>query len=280
MSHLFVKASYVGAAFFKVLNTLFYAKQYRTTGEKQKQMSMDASLSILGGMTPSTADDCFGADAVNGIYTRFLFAYQPTGFVFDYQGEPHELGIKRIVNEEQLGAFEAGAAGPAPQRLEFRAPRVTLEVYKEKSSLMKNEKINGRVLEICIRCARICGAWDGLTELTCSYMKPFWELARYQMKMRQLVRPNVGRNDDAACANVILDFLDNNYEIGKYLTVRDLLHKTHIERKFGPGVVQRVLKALDANETIDIFLEKSGGKGRPRKIVRLHTDVEEPVPVS
>jgi hypothetical protein len=111
-------------------------------------------------------------------------------------------------------------------------------------------------------------------------MKPFWELARYQMKMRQLVRPNVGRNDDAACANVILDFLDNNYEIGKYLTVRDLLHKTHIERKFGPGVVQRVLKALDANETIDIFLEKSGGKGRPRKIVRLHTDVEEPVPVS
>src|SRR5216684_3546493 len=240
LSHLLDKAQIIGASFPSILNTLFYKDKADLTIAQGKEVSFNCRMSVVGGLTAEKFGESFGAATIGGLYDRFLFGQCPTGF--EYLWRPIE--------------------GTPALEGEFDEMPVNQDVWDARDDLKTKEKLTPRVLELALRCAAICAAIDG-RELRAADLGPAWEMARYQNRVRMLLRPNAGKNLEGQVASKLLDYLDAHSLDEKFHKLRDVLTAAHAY-DFGPALCERVINSLAfAGE-----IEKSEIKNaRGRKVI-------------
>jgi hypothetical protein len=265
LSHLLAKSQIEGASFPFILNTCFYNDQNALTVAKRKAISMNARLSLIGGVVEENFGDSFGSAATGGLYDRFLFGLKPSGHRFLYRpSEAKPVVELRDVSPELF-------APTARKAKELPTPEIDRDVWQSRDQMVEKEGIEPRILEIALRTALICAAWDGLSTLRASRLEPAWELARYQQRVRAILQPNPGRNFEAQAAHRILAHLRRHACDGKWEALREVRRATRI-MDFGPSVADRAINGLiGAGEIESTTLNPpNGGRGgRPSKLIRL-----------
>jgi hypothetical protein len=246
LSHLLEKGQIANASLPFVLNRLFYHDKVDLTVAKRKQITFSARLSLVGGIVDENFGDGFSSASTSGLYDRFMFGQCPTGFQFEYRPV------------EGLAEFDPSS------RLEI--PRIHPNVWDEKDRIIRDEKMNPRLLDISIRVALICAAFDGKEILCAEDLASAWALARYQQRVRALLQPNPGRNHEAQVALKILSYLDTHAPEGKYLKLRDVLTAVHAY-EYGPSTCERVVGALIFGGDVD-KVEIANARGRKINLVR------------
>jgi hypothetical protein len=262
LSHVLEKAQIQNASFPSVLNSLFYKDSNALTVQRRKQVKFNARLSIAGGVVEENFGNSFGAATTAGLYDRFLFGLFPTGsFEYSYrpmQGPP--LFDLSQVPRETLFDAQTMSLGP---RVE--SPEIDSSVFDARDAIRKAEKIEPRLLELCIRTALICAAWDGKSELRASDLGPAWELARYQQRVRVVLQPNPGRNFDGIVAHKIMNYLKLHTEGEKWLGWREVYRATKI-MDFGSSVAERSMSSLAFAGQIERTTIRPP-KGGPEKVL-------------
>ncbi len=267
MAHPMSKANIKGASFYHVLNSIFYKSVYETTVSGRKPIRFNAWLSIVGGTVESKFGEVFTAESQAGLYDRFLFALCPTNFKFRYPGEPSEFG-QPVVSMPL--PFDGAKPENAPPKKWLKCPRINPDVYAARNQLIDSEGLDERVMELCIRVAMVCAAWDGKVELRASDMEPHWELARYQMKVRKRLLPNQGLTFEAQAGEKILNYLRANQAPPEayarnegWHSYRDVCRRTKAYQ-FGATVCERAVKSLVFADEI----EDTTIKGRNKWLIR------------
>jgi hypothetical protein len=268
LSHVLEKAQIQGASFPFILNTLFYEDGNKITVQHRKKVEANVRLSITGGIVEKNFEDSFGVATTAGLYDRFLFGLFPSGnFEYSYRPMEGEPIFK-------LGSVPAGTLfDPLTMQLAplMTAPRVDPSVWDARDEMRKNERIEGRILEMCIRTALICAAWDEQPVLRASDLGPAWELARYQQRVRAILRPNSGKNFEGIAGFKILDYLKEHSDGDKWLQLRDVYRATHI-MDFGPSVAERAVNGLFFAREIDRMSIRPPKGGREKVLIRLSQD--------
>jgi len=241
---------------------LFYKDRNNLTVQHRKQVPFNARVTIAGGVVEQNFGDSFGAATTAGLYSRFLFGLCPSNFRYLYrpmEGTP-------VVEENRVSATLpfGGDQDTKLQLPRLEAPAIHPDVWAARDEIHHQEKIEPRLLELCIRTALICAAWDGKSELRAADLGPAWELARYQQRVRSVLQPNPGRNFEAMAAYKILTYLELHADGEKWLAWRDVYRATHI-LNFGPSVAERAMNGLVFAGDIDQSAVKSP-RGGPEKI--------------
>jgi hypothetical protein len=265
LSHLLEKAQIQGASFPFVLNSLFYNDRNNLTVQHRRHIPFNARVTIAGGVVEENFGNSFGAATTAGLYSRFLFGLCPSGFRFLYrpmEGSP-------VVEERQMSAELpfGGAKDTVLQLPKLVAPKIHSDVWEARDTIHRDEEIEPRLLELCIRTAIICAAWDGKVELRASDLGPCWELARYQRRVRMVLQPNPGRNFDAMAAHKIRTYLEQHASGERWLSWRDVYRATHVS-EFGPSVAERAMNALYFAGEIDRSEIKSTKGGKSKVYIR------------
>jgi hypothetical protein len=262
LSHVLEKAQIQNASFPSVLNSLFYKDSNALTVQRRKQVKFNARLSIAGGVVEENFGNSFGAATTAGLYDRFLFGLFPTGS-FEYSYRPMEgppLFNLAPAPRETLFDPQSMSGGP---RVE--SPEIHSSVFDASDAIRKEEKIEPRLLELCLRTALICAAWDGKSELRASDLGPAWELARYQQRVRVVLQPNPGRNFDGIVAHKIINYLKLHTEGEKWLSWREVYRATKI-MDFGSSVAERSMNSLAFAGQIERTIIRPP-KGGPEKVL-------------
>lgn len=234
LGHMLEKASIQNASFASVLSRAYYHARFTLLMQQKVKAEFNASLSILGGLVDSRFEDLFSRATTAGLYDRFIFGACPSAFEFRY--EPFEI---------------------ARQDFTPASCYVSPEVWGEKDTW----KLEPRVIELALRVAIVCAAFDGRTLLTAKDLQPARAFAEYQARVRKMLKPNEGENLEAKIALKILAYLDN-YD-GDFVSKRKLLHDTGAYR-YGPSVSKRALEVMDANGDIELTTK------RPFRVRRLN----------
>jgi len=119
---------------------------------------------------------------------------------------------------------------------------------------VKELGIGPRVAELSIRVATICGSIDARRELTAADLGPALEFAKYQMRVRELLQPNPGENDDAKMGHAIRNWLAKNATGGKWISRRDLFRAISAHR-LGAAVFDRALRTMNFNGELELLKE-------------------------
>jgi hypothetical protein len=222
LSHTLEKMMIPNNCFAQVLNSIFYRDAEDLVVAAGKKVSFNCRLSIIGGIPEDKFEESFGSASTGGLYSRFLFGLSPTDFVYDY----HPL------------------EGPPAFTDQLEECRVNGDVWESLAAISKNEQIDRRVLEISLRVAAICAALDGRDELRALDLEPAWELARYQSRIRGLLKPNGGRTFEGILAHKFLTHLAR-FE-GRFVGRRDLMKATRAY-DYGLSIADRALDTLICN---------------------------------
>lgn len=145
-------------------------------------------------------------------------------------------------------------------------PCIDRDVWDKKNEIAKDEQISDRVLEIAIRTALVCAAFDGMPVLHACDLNHAWEMARYQKRLRAMLVPNPGRNQEAQMALKLLGYLDTYSVNGNHLKLRDTLRAIHAY-EYGPALCERVLGALEFSGEIEQCKVKNY-QGKDVRVVR------------
>jgi hypothetical protein len=245
LSHLLEKLQIQNASFASILQTLFYKSEEELTIAKGKPVRFHCRLSIAGGIIDEKFEDLFSTATTSGLYDRFLFTQCPTGF--EYLWRPIE---------------------DAPATTDtFEEVPIDRDIWAARDELVKNEKINPRLLEISLRAAAICASFDGRDGLRTTGLGPAWELARYQARARNLLQPNEGKNFEGRVAIKILGYLNQHAPDSKWLVLRQVLKATHAW-EYGPSIAERALRAMAFGGAIEETIQ-TVGRGQKRRLIRL-----------
>jgi hypothetical protein len=253
LGHLLEKSQITNASFPYVLNTAFYKDQATLTIAHGQVVNFNCRLSIIGGVIDGKFEDCFGDATTGGLYDRFLFGQCPTG-----------------ITEFLYRPFQ----GPPAFENQLDEVRVNYDIWDARDELVKRDKLNPRILEIALRAAAICAAFDGRAELHAADLGPAWELAKYQTRVRMLLRPNSGKNLEAQVACKIINYLNRYAPDGKWLVLREVLHATRAN-DYGPSTARRALDAMTFSGNIE-QVQQDSGRGQKRGLVRLAIEVPGP----
>jgi hypothetical protein len=236
LSHLLEKSKIDRASLPALLNRAFYESVFDLRVAKRKLVQFHSTLSVFGGIVDINFQYLFDWTTTAGLYDRFLFGQCPAPYQFLYR------------------PFEGGKETTTPQLFD-----VMSDVWEARNEWLKTPDANPRVAEIALRAAGICASFDG-RDLRAADLAPARELFEYQRRVRSILRPNPGTNDDAACAFAIHTQLVRAE--GSWIRKRELYRRVHGDR-FGPGVFGRCIQNMQFNE--DIEREKIDGK----EVVRL-----------
>lgn len=250
LGHLFEKMRIQGASFPYVLNKAFYSDKFEVLMAHRESATFDCVLSILGGMVEDRFHDLFNAGTTGGLYDRFLFGLCPSNYFYDYS------------------PFEG------PRETTFPvSPSIDDTVWGTKSKWIAEEHaLNPRIVEIAIRAATVCAAFDGRKVLYGANLGPARELVRYQARIRRVLKPNPGENFEARLAHKFLDYLDR--QNGRFVSSRKMFRDTRAY-DLGPSIANRALTILSANGEIEIA--KNGRQEIVRRILETDdTKVEAP----
>jgi hypothetical protein len=265
LSHVMTKAQIQGASLPYILNTMFYKDVNNATVSKRKPIAFNARVTLAGGIVEKNFGDSFGSATTAGLYSRFLFGLCPTGYCYSYR--PIE-GPQLFEASQSVIAFDCGAPPKAKHIRMRETPHIHRDVWTARDQIKKNENIDGRLLELVLRTALVSAAWDDLPELRASYLEPAWEFARYQQRIRAVLKPNPGLNFEAVAGYKMLDYLQQHSVGGKWHSVRDVRHATRV-LDLGPSVADRALASMVAAGEIELGIEKRPNGGPPKRLIRL-----------
>jgi len=97
---------------------------------------------------------------------------------------------------------------------------------------------------------------DGRPEVKGADIERLEDLARYQMGLRQVFRPNPGLSPDAVYANTALAWISKYAP--EWTSISKLKQRTwRVEEKLGPAVAVRSLIGLARSGRIDLWLPDS-----------------------
>ena len=241
LSHPLQKMQIEGASFSSLLNSVFNETKRQVRMGKKEIAMFHCYLSILGGLVEERFPDLFNSATTTGFYDRFLFGLCPSEFDFVYQPFNGQQEPRRPIAEVFID----------PEVWEW-----------EKAFKREHKGFNGRVIEICIRTATICAAFDDVRIVLPKHLGPHIELMMYQEKIRTILKPNPGQNFEGQCAHIMINYMTVH---PGWITRRELFRSTRIYDK-GPAIADRVLAVLIANG--DIVKIKSG----KTIMLRLRTD--------
>jgi hypothetical protein len=234
LSHLLEKSKIERAAFPSFLTTAFYKDEQTLTVSKREVLEFNARLSVAGCTVDDQFADLFGAATTGGLHDRFLFGKCPDGYVHLWRDPA-----------EQEPAFVPVAADDSFAPPERPVPvEIDKDVYRERDRWVKELGINPRVAEICLRAAVVTASFDGRRRLTADKLGPALALARYQERVRLILRPNPGENPDARMAFMIRSWLTANVKDSGWTGKRELNRRIHATERLGPGVFDRALNNL------------------------------------
>jgi hypothetical protein len=266
ISHLLEKAQIQGASFPFILNSAFYNDANKLTVAHRKSVHFNARLSITGGLVEENFGDSFGSATTAGLYDRFLFGVCPSDFLYAYRpmSGPPLFEIKNVLGKD---LFTAPGTGKESD-LNIVTPAIHNDVWDSRDELRKDEDIEPRILEICIRAALICAAWNGKAVLCASDLGPAWELARYQKRVRGILQPNAGKNFEGVVAIKVLNYMKEHADGEKWIPWRTVCRSTHIFQ-YGPSTADRAVNSMIFAGDLEEALIQ-GSKGGPRKrLIRL-----------
>jgi hypothetical protein len=225
LGHTLEKANIEGSSFPYILNTAYYQDDIDLTMAKNKRVKLNCCLSVVGGVIDNMFGDLFGSRTTGGLHGRFIFGL---GSGKSYLYRPYNTVAEKI--------------NPV-------AIDVSPDVWDCRDAWVKNNiGLTPRIAEHALRVAAICASFDGRT-LYAKDLGPALEFARYQVRIRGILEPNPGENPDARCAFAILSWLRLYASDGRPVERREVYRAIHAER-FGPGVFDRALLNLKANEGV------------------------------
>jgi hypothetical protein len=179
------KAQIQNSSFSYLLCEAFYKSNSEMVLARNQTATFHASLSVLGGVVDTLFGDFFSAASTAGLYDRFLLAACPGGFLWDY--EP----------------FEGRGIDITPIAVQIDRDVWTIE----KAAWVRQEPgITPRIAELSLRVATICAAFDGRGRLTVNDLGPALEFVRYQVRVRQILKPNLGENASGKIGYKLLDY--------------------------------------------------------------------------
>ncbi len=251
LGHLLDKAKIEGASFVRVLNTAFYRNEQQLIIAKGAKHKFNCKLSIIGGVVDEDFEDAFSAATAHGLYDRFILGYAPTDYKYNYHpiadyGEP-------------LNGFTHNLKA---------VERVNPDVFEVRKQFLAEHPEANREFEIAIRCALICATYDQREEVKAADLGPALAFADAQVKVRRLLKPNMGKNQAGELSQKITDYMKRHAPEGEWIRLRQVIRGTHADR-YGVDMFNRAINALvNAGE-----LERAQDKESYKKpeILRLAT---------
>jgi hypothetical protein len=242
--HTLEKAQIEGASFASFLNSAYDQDTEPLTIAKGKDIDFNCQLSMIGGLVDGKFGTAFGSKTTGGLYERFIFGQCPEGVVHLFR--PFDGGP----------ALETGNPfGETEDRLQANSERpisVTIDqsVYQQTDQWLKEEPELKRSVQNAVRVAVICAAFDKRPVLYGTDLGPALATARYQTAVRKLLQPNEGENPQGILTHQFLSHLERMAPDGRTVGEREMLNSTNAYR-FGPGIAEQVLRALEFNGDIE-----------------------------
>ncbi|MFI5117191.1 MAG: hypothetical protein ACHP8B_10905 [Terriglobales bacterium] len=250
LSHLLQKSAIERSSLPQILTSAFYGDK-QETASKRSFLTINARLSLAGGTVSDQFADLFGTATTGGLWDRFIYGRCPTGFDYLWR-DIREQGPPALV--PPMDEDEPPSAVPIA---------IDRSVWETRDEWVKKCGINKRVAEICIRAAMVCASLNHNRQpggsLKGGELGPAFALAKYQMKVRQILQPNPGENPDARAAFAIRNWLGHNMADGEWVAQRTVYQGVHAAR-MGPGVFDRAVKNMVFCEELERI------EGRPVRI--------------
>ena len=272
LGHLLEKAQIQNSSFVYLLNRAFYETGFkvRSMERKKKEVVFNATLSVIGGVVEERFGDLFTAKTTGGFYDRFLYGLCPTGFRYFYM--PFEGGPALQISQTEDDLY-SDAIVPIASVGNQPIP-VTLDksVFFETNRWMRDDDVLKnpdceRIVEIAMRVATICASFDRRPILYGKDLGPALELARYQARIRRLLKPNPGKTFEGQLFHKFFEFLTTHTSDGSWMPRRELFHRT-CSHEIGLPVSNKTLDAMIANEDVE-GLDQRGKSGPPKRLVRI-----------
>lgn len=229
LGHLLEKSRIDNSSFPYVLNTAFYSNSFQVKMAKGRKADFNCWLSIVGGLVEERFEDLFGGATTGGLYDRFIFGLCPTGFQFVF------------TNREVLDVLSDSEAAGRPIFTE-----IDPEVWTVTAEWKKN--LAGRAVELAVRTAAICAAFDRREKLRPEDLKPALAFAEYQSRFRDYLKPNPGKNFEAILGYKFLAYLRR--EPGAWYGVRDMFRDTRAY-DYGLTTATKALASLAFNGDVE-----------------------------
>ena len=201
-AHLFAKASIENSSFNTFLHTAFYKRHVNVTLGGGFEVDLSCALTFIGGIVREEFGSCFGSKSMGGLHDRFVFGLCPEGYNFLYR------------------PFEG-----KPERTNPIAVKIDKEVFEMVDAIRKANKLIGREAEHAVRAAHICASFDGrpvLRAKDCESMVKAY--AEEQLRIRDILKPNEGKNPEAIICNAIIDWLNRWAADGRWVRESKLRH--------------------------------------------------------
>jgi hypothetical protein len=256
LGHLLEKAKIENSSYAYILNMAFYKTKFKVIMAKGKETVFNAALSIAGGLVDERFQDLFGSLTTGGMYDRFIYGLCPTGFVYEYW-------------ERETPTADVGIEFDRPVRVS-----IDREVWDVYNNVWRKE-FTGRVPELALRVAVICASFSRQRILTAADLAPAYVFARYQERVRKLLKPNPGKNADGIAAFKFLEYLRNRPN--EWVNVRSMFRDTNAY-DLGPGCAQRCLNMLQFIGEVET---KSDESNKRKILVRIAAnDSPQIIPIS
>jgi hypothetical protein len=273
LGHLLEKAQIQNSSFVYLLNRAFYETGFRVRSmeQKKKEVIFNATLSVIGGVVDERFGDLFTSKTTGGFYDRFLYGLCPTGFRYFYlpfEGGPalHINQTEVSINNEAIMPFAAAGNQPIPVALD-KSVFVEANRWMRDDDVLKNPDCE-RIVEIAMRVATICASFDRRPILYGKDLGPALELARYQARIRHLLKPNPGKTFEGQLYHKFFEFLTMHTSDGSWVPRKELFHRT-CSYEIGLPVANKTLDAMIANEDVEGLDQRPARGGPAKRLVRI-----------
>jgi hypothetical protein len=273
LGHLLEKAQIQNSSFVYLLNRAFYETGFkvRSMERNRREVIFNATLSIIGGVVDERFGDLFTSKTTGGFYDRFLYGLCPTGFQYFYmpfEGEAaiHISPTEASADDEAIMPFDAVGNQPIPVTLD-KSVFIETNRWMREDDVLKNPDC-GRIIEIAMRVATICASFDQRPILYGKDLGPAFALARYQARIRGLLKPNPGKTFEGQLYHKFFEFLTMHTSGGEWLTRREVFRGTH-SHEIGLTVANKALDIMISNGDVEQVLHPAPGGGRPKVMVRI-----------
>jgi DNA-binding transcriptional ArsR family regulator len=246
LGHMLEKMRIERSGFSFLITRAWDRTQFYNFMGKKESRDFNCDLSILGGVVEERFQELFNFSTTAGVYDRFLFGLCPGNFHFSYR------------------PFSG-----MPEKITLRPVEIHPELWDWRDDFLKqNRDMNPRVIQMAIRAAVVCAAFDDVHLLGVQRMEPHVALARDQMLVRNVVKPNPGENFEAQIAHKILDYLQAHPGWNKR---RELYRNINATDK-GPSTFER---ALDVLLRQGLVVQKKFGRCFKLRLAAADEEVEE-----
>lgn len=261
--HLLTKAGIQSSTLANNLDTLFYNDKWQFVIAHGKKIEWNCRLSLGGGMPEDAFGDLFGANTIGGFYDRFLFSIAPTDYagynwrpldtIQSVRTVPHQQITKKDYEDAPFDAIVKLDTTPPPT-IESPVKQLAIDkgVWQESDRWKRELKIDHRCVEIALRVAAICAAFDGRSTLYAEDLGPALALAQYQQRVRAILSPNPGKDDVAILQAKITRYLLTHGAQGQAVNRRAMYNAIRAY-DYDLQKVERAINNLVVNGDVEVI---------------------------